>query len=306
MRKFLFFVFIICGCKHLSGQVNLTLNPSISQSCYDIIIVNTSEKAVRLAGQNYRLYYDAKNVHFEPDQLISFLPKEFTPLTIVQNLVGDATGYGALPFEKKLGFINLATDYHLSSGNLLTINAFNEFKVAQICFSDTITNGIVWADQGVTDGYATAFNEFSQLTESNTLEKLNIDELNVNKQLFSEEMPLAFELGTQKNPIEIDNNTKKVSSINSVSTSNFKNQLFNKKQGRYVVLATVNGKNENGKLLLEQCENIENNNGKFIFKYINDLEEAKTWKRRFINVGFEDTNLFSVSENGTLSSIKQQ
>jgi hypothetical protein len=306
MRNLIFIAIFFISTVKLLSQVSLSLTPTSAENiCYHISIQNLSSKDIKLAGQNYRFYYEALGTKFKEDQLESYLPKEYNQLAVVQNLVGDATGYGFLPFEKNLGFVNLATDYHLSSSNPIIIGADGEVNIAKICFSGEINNNnIIWANEGLTEGYATAFNELSQLTEDGMLQKLDINEFKVNTLPLYSDMPVAFELGKQEKAIEINNNSTPVSLLSPKVKVDFKDHVFNFKTGRYVVLATVTESNIKNINLLDNCEYIEN--GKFVFKYLNGMEEAKAYQRRFINFGFDDANLFNVSEQGDLIKIKKQ
>lgn len=177
MRNLILFAILFSGTSKVLSQVSLNLKHlSAGNTCYHISIQNLSSEDIKIAGQNYRLYYDANGSKFMEDQFVSYLPDEYTPLTVVQNVTGDATGYGFLAFEKYLGFVNLATDYHLSSSNPIIIGKYAEVKIAKICFSEEINSNIIWAKEGLTDGYATAFNELAKLTEDGMLEKLVINE----------------------------------------------------------------------------------------------------------------------------------
>lgn len=308
MRKFLFIALIICGRIPLLGQVNVELNPvSFDANCYNISIKNTSSKDIYLAGQNYRIYYNAENSTFNPNSLKSYLPKEFTTMNIVQNMVGDATGYGALPFERNLGFINLATDYHLDSKKYLTIDANADYIVAQICFTENPPSELVWAAPGVTDGYATAFNEMAQVMENGMLEKLNINEQIVSIPTNTSDMPVAFQIGNASESITLNNNLRQVSEGLMVDhiKKHYKGVL-DRNMGQYVVLATLTEQNKNSLQWLDKAEISEQEDMKVVLKYFDNLEEAKKYHRRFINVGFEDANLFNVGDQGNLQLVKRQ
>lgn len=307
MRKFLFIALIFCGGIPLLGQVNVVLNPMESDaSCYDISIENTTSKDIRLAGQNYRIYYSAENSSFNAHGLKSYLPKEFTTMSIVQNMVGDATGYGALPFEKNLGFINLATDYHLDSKKYLTIDAYTDYTVAQICFTDNPPSELVWAAPGLTDGYATAFNEMAQVMENGMLEKLTIKELIVKNVPKQGDLPMAYQIGKANESIGISNDVRQVSDGQMLDLKKHYKGVFDRNMGRYVVLATLTEQNKKNLQWLDKSEISEQEDMKVVFKYCNHLEEAKKYHRRFINVGFEDANLFNVGEYGNLQLVKRQ
>lgn len=307
MRNFLFLSIVLFSAMNLFSQVNLSLMPSYSdENCFNISVENTSSNDVNLAGQNYRLYYDAGHAKFIEKSLISYLPKGYTPIEIVQNLVGNASGYGMLPFENSLGFINLATDYILNAKKPIIIKSGNTVSIAQLCFSGHLDHDLVWAAPGLTDGYATAFNEMSKLTKDGLLEKVEIEALNVGLSTLKEEMPVAFTLGNLENSIKLGNDARQVSTLNEAKGHLFKNYTFKSTSGKYIVIATLNNQNVKHLDLLHETEQLEINGKKYVVKYMDHLDDAKTERRRFINGGFEDSNLFTINEMGELRVVKVQ
>ncbi len=150
------------------------------QECYKIQIKNKSSKAVGLAGQNYRLYYNSNAVILDEEHIQSYLPETYTSMKVVQHVFDvDATGFGILPFESHLGFINLATDFKLSTAGPVSIGSGESVNVAGLCFNisdETLDSGLTWAKEDLTQTYATAFVEIAAL-EGNKLKKMHIDDL---------------------------------------------------------------------------------------------------------------------------------
>ncbi len=150
--------------------------------CYKIALKNKSSKPVGLAGQNYRLYYNSDAVMLEDASIKSQLPASYTPMKLVQHTFdADATGFGVLPFESHLGFINLANDYNLSSAAPVTIGVGETADIADLCFNVTDASqdsGLTWAREDLTQSYATAFVEIARV-EGNKLKKMKIDGLTV-------------------------------------------------------------------------------------------------------------------------------
>lgn len=151
-----------------------------NQDCYKIQLKNKSTKVVGLAGQNYRLYYNSEAVMMDESSIQNFLPKSYTVLNLVQHAFDvNATGFGVLPFESHLGFINLATDYKLSSGMPVMIGVGETMDVARMCFDITDVSkdaALTWAKEDLTQTYATAFVEIASV-QGNRLKKIQIDDL---------------------------------------------------------------------------------------------------------------------------------
>lgn len=166
--KLVIFLFLSIPC---FGQVAVSLKQLsiIEQSnlaCYQIELYNKGEKDLLLNGQNYRLYYDSRNAIFNSNHLKKYLPNQYTDLLVVQNYHNiDASGFGILPFESDMGFINIATDYIDIADKRISIPAFSRIKIpiAEICFN--IENGklpdIIWAQPNLSQTYATAFVEIA-------------------------------------------------------------------------------------------------------------------------------------------------
>lgn len=152
------------------------------QECYKIALKNKSSKSVGLAGQNYRLYYNSDAVILDEGSIQSYLPKSYSSLKLVQhNFDVDATGFGALPFDSHLGFINLANDYNLSSSGPVEIGVGETVSVGQLCLNITDASKesqITWAREDLTQTYATAFVEIASI-EGTRLKKMHIDGLSV-------------------------------------------------------------------------------------------------------------------------------
>lgn len=150
-----------------------------NQDCYKIQLKNKSAKAAGLAGQNYRLYYNSDAVILDEERIKNFLPNSYTSIKLVQHEFNvDASGFGLLPFESNLGFINLATDFKLSAEKPIMIGVGETVDVAEICFTikdETLTPDYTWAREDLTQTYATAFVEITML-ENKKLKKMQIDD----------------------------------------------------------------------------------------------------------------------------------
>ena len=114
-------------------------------------------------------------VHLNIFMLIA-LPSSYASLKLVQHYFDmDASGFGVLPYNSRFGFINLATDYHLTAQKPLIINREKPLTVASMCFD--VAEGKIptftWAQDHLTHTYATAFVEIAML-DGEQLKKVNI------------------------------------------------------------------------------------------------------------------------------------
>ena len=149
-----------------------TVNCSTQTVCYNVAL-RPSSTSFGLAGQNYRIYYDASDLSFTGGT--SLLTNAYTPFSLVQNIEVNATGTGSLPFEATLGFLNFGMDLNdvILGGISLPTNTWT--PTANLCF-DVLFNPIgdantcadmVWARDVVTSDYASAFVEVSEWVAPN-------------------------------------------------------------------------------------------------------------------------------------------
>ena len=175
------------GANHLNGQVSLSLFglqlKEDDKRCYNINLTNLSSTDLTLAGQNYRLYYDASKAFLIENSISSLLPKDYTNLDLVQHFFDvDASGFGALPYDGHLGFINLATDLlnYTDKGLVIPSGATACISIAEMCFTiqGDLEPTFTWAQDNLTHTYATAFVELTS-TDGKQETKINIDNYNV-------------------------------------------------------------------------------------------------------------------------------
>ena len=307
MRNYFFLLLFLHLNAVLFSQVQLRLdkNETLS-SCYDITVVNVNDVQVVLAGQNYRLYYDASSALFQSKSLVSYLPSPYSPLKVVQEAVGDATGYGNLSFEKNLGFINLATDLHLTGNSeAIILEKFGEFQVASLCFDNESEIAFYWAKEGATDGYATAFNEIAQLHTNGLLAPVVISEYILPSQ--NEFVPMAFNLGIEGNALSNKNEAISVSEKSRYTTDNKEYNLkVNPTKGKYVVMTSKQAKHSDLIQLLGPVEELSDDNSTVLVQYFETYREAGRAHRKFLNIGFEDATLRKIALNGQLELVKKQ
>lgn len=162
-----------CVASVVTGQVAVSLTEvgaeaATAQRCYHITLTNQGPKAIALAGQNYRLYYDSETAMLAEKSVKSKLPQQYTPMKLVQHhFDADASGFGVLPYDAHLGFINLATDLNLDAARALTLPVGQDVVVAAMCFdvAEGVTPQITWAQDNLTHTYATAFVELALMDD---------------------------------------------------------------------------------------------------------------------------------------------
>ena len=152
-----------------------SINCSTRQVCYDVQLRPNGSTNFNLAGQNYRIYYNSSVASYQSGT--SVLPSQYGAYTVVQDIQGanaDAVN-GALPFEATLGFLNYFMDLNDTQNGGIYLPAGQWTTTSNLCFTvtqETIDNPnvcveAVWAREGLTDPYATAFVEVSRWVSTN-------------------------------------------------------------------------------------------------------------------------------------------
>ncbi len=155
--------------------------------CYFVQLRSANGAPWKLAGQNYRVFYDASKAKYKVGSGTAQLPPDdYSPFTLTTNVPGtDASAFnGLLPFDATLGFLNYSIDLmDLASGGI-SFNADGEWvNTTLLCFDledETINTpeaclNLVWARPGLTDSYATAFVEVSEWTGQNATENAEVN-----------------------------------------------------------------------------------------------------------------------------------
>jgi uncharacterized repeat protein (TIGR01451 family) len=138
--------------------------------CYAVQLRPNGSGSFNLAGQNYRIYWDATKATYLSGQSLLPTPQytDFDLAQLIENT--DASGFGPLPFESTLSFINYFMDLEATATGGITLSA-NQwtttsilcFELAeQVFFDDEVCMEAVFARFGLTEGYATAFMEVAR------------------------------------------------------------------------------------------------------------------------------------------------
>ncbi len=179
------FALIFLTLFSLSGQNNFELRISHkeykpeSQLLTVSLDVKSTDKNLVLAGQNFRLFYSSEVFKLDESKSGSLLPQaKYSPMLISETLSSiDAREVGQLSFDHNLGFVNLAIDLrNVKEGGIKLDQSLEWTSIAQLTFKVTSMDNIgriVWAREGLTDQYATAFVSMAKWVaplETNTLD----------------------------------------------------------------------------------------------------------------------------------------
>lgn len=167
------------------------------QVCYYTQLRSADGQTWNLAGQNYRIFFDASKAVYIEGSLAraeGLSPTQYSDILLTANIPNmDASAFPSdLPFKANLSFLNYSIDLmNLTNGGVdLTANG-DWLSTSELCFDVTqevIDDGsecmnIVWGREGRTDGVATAFVEVSQWLEANSMENAigrDYDDLDAN------------------------------------------------------------------------------------------------------------------------------
>ena len=178
IRKITWAVFILGATYPLIGQSNYDIQLVLDTvdcvnniACYNVQLRSTNGNNWGLAGQNYRLYYDAALASWQSGtSTLGSTYQSFTLVQDVQNVNASGTN-GNLAFEDSLSFLNYTMDLNdPSTGGISFPNDTTWITTSRLCFSvsDSLLNDpnvcleAVWARNGMTNEYATSFVEVSE------------------------------------------------------------------------------------------------------------------------------------------------
>ncbi len=180
MKKYflsiLFFAcnFLLFSQNHVNIQLETIEQNNQKKVCYNIQLAAADGIDLNLAGQNYRLFFDASELSFTSS--VSLLPEGIYDNFIIRKKVSQvsAEGLGSLPFNQHLGFLNISIDLkEIEQGGRVLSRSGDWVSTCQICFDKlgSITSSkeetIIWAREELTNKYASAYVEVAEWLEKN-------------------------------------------------------------------------------------------------------------------------------------------
>jgi len=153
-----------------------------TQTAYVNVQLKSSDDALVLAGQNYRIFYNTDVLSLNEELSDTKLPQGKYTDIIFTNTVENvkASGIGALDFDDNMGFSNFSIDLLDQVDGGVTIDAGDVWTtVATLNF--TITDDIddmqlVWGRESRSEEYATAFVEMAEWVSPRKIVSLDVNE----------------------------------------------------------------------------------------------------------------------------------
>lgn len=145
-----------------------SVNCALRSVCYSTQIKPNGTIPINFAGHNFRIFYNGALA--KTTSVTSLMPSGYSFKVVTDTIVDASIVDGPLSFEPALGFLN----YYLDLGDLqnggVEIPLGEWYSTTRVCFevepevfSDPNTClEAVWGREGLTDNYATAFNEISR------------------------------------------------------------------------------------------------------------------------------------------------
>lgn len=178
-KKIKLLVCFLCllGMHQLTAQseykIRLTKDNSASdgEACYQVAL-NSTQAPWYLAGQNYRLFYDASTLSFQSGT--SLLSDSYQKFNLVQNEENiDASGLeDCLHYANTLGFLNYSIDLLNTTSESASVPNNNDWlPTTRLCFKQIEGQDkaptITWARPELTSVYARSYIEISEYLDVN-------------------------------------------------------------------------------------------------------------------------------------------
>jgi hypothetical protein len=161
--------------------------------------------------------------------------------------------------------------------------------------SDINNFEIIWADENITHGYATAFNELAQV-EADSLITLSISELIIDSGLNK-----SFELVSEHTDAPIGNIYQTSNGgINNDKSLNM--PTLELSQGQFVIIGQcLDCQKKLKQLNIKELKLFEDH---LVFRQVDDKGNADRFFRQFKNMGFSNVKIYKVVASGSLEIIK--
>ncbi len=174
MRIYSIFLAALFSCLMLTGQkpvdIMLKSSPSKDQAkCFDIQLRSPAGHDIDLAGQNYRIFYNANHVSFLEDRISHNLDRETYGKMDVINTVDD-----------NIGFVSLSLDSRVLTDKIVKLDRSGDWaKTLNVCFSHDKKSSVdlTWAHAEKTSRFATAEIAMSEWVDEDNQQILTPNEV---------------------------------------------------------------------------------------------------------------------------------
>ncbi len=153
MKTLVTFILLTVWMSVLSGQkpVDIKLKSSVSKdqaSCYDIQLRSPAGHDIKLAGQNYRIFYNGDQTQFLEDRITNNLDREtYGKLDVTNTVTGD------------IGFVSISLDSRIMTDKVLKLQRSGQWvNTLNVCFQHEANSlkELTWAHANKTGQFATA------------------------------------------------------------------------------------------------------------------------------------------------------
>jgi hypothetical protein len=153
-----------------------------TNTAYVNIQLKSTDDALVLAGQNYRIFYNTDVLTLNEELSNTNLPQgKYTDIIFTNTIENvKAAGVGSLEFDDNMGFSNFSIDLLDQVDGGVTVSSGDEWTtVATLNFSitaDIDDMQLVWGRQDRSEDYATAFVEMAEWVSPKKIASLDINE----------------------------------------------------------------------------------------------------------------------------------
>lgn len=174
MKTLQIFILIVLWTSALVGQkqVDIKLKSSLSKddaSCYDIQLRSQAGHDIKLAGQNYRIFYNGDQTSFLEDRITNPLDREtYGKLDISNTVTGD------------IGFVSISLDSRILTDKVLKLRRSGEWvNTLNVCFQHDANSlkELTWAHATKTGQFATAEVAMSEWIDEDNQQILALNEI---------------------------------------------------------------------------------------------------------------------------------
>jgi hypothetical protein len=133
-----------------------------STVCFQISLVNESNSAMRVEGQNVRIYYNSEKLKFNKVFMDGMMPLTSYDFDLHMNKTGlSRDDVNQIVFDDNMGFLNFSVTAKDVIKDQSIVEFGNAIHAQSICFNKTSDEAnisdVVLAKNGVTERYSKAF-----------------------------------------------------------------------------------------------------------------------------------------------------
>ena len=186
---------------------DVLFNAATSELTVDIEILNEESSFFILGSQNYRLFYDSKQLLLNRKKSVSELPDVYyDDIQIVDNVSGvNAKAVSDLLYDADLGFLNFNINLKDNTKGGIRISGSDGWiKIASLSFKvidPSIPSRATWARKDITQKYASAFVELAEWKGPQKIESISISSYHDLHFVLDKQLTPVMEVTMVPNPV---------------------------------------------------------------------------------------------------------